>query len=128
MATFRFYLEEMMAAQILFTVFFLAMSWAVLIIFVLDQALKVTLEWATVRLASVGLIALRSTSAYIAEIDRVVADRSRLKRLIQLASNYARWSLGRIIRNIKKTASLWTRANTQIMTIVGAGRYRSPRF
>jgi hypothetical protein len=58
-ATFVFYLEEMMATLILFTVFFLLTSGAVLIVFVLDQAYKLAFEWAELRLKSLGRFGLR---------------------------------------------------------------------
>jgi uncharacterized membrane protein YqjE len=58
-ATFLFYLEEMMAALILFTAFFLVASGAVLILFLLDQAYKLAFEWAETQLKSFGRFALR---------------------------------------------------------------------
>jgi hypothetical protein len=58
-ATFVFYLEEMMATLILFTVFFLLTSGAVLVVFVIDQAYRLAFEWAELQLKSLSRLGLR---------------------------------------------------------------------
>jgi hypothetical protein len=58
-AAFVFYLQEMIAALILFTGFFVIASGAVLILFLLDQAYKLAFELALAQLKSFIRFALR---------------------------------------------------------------------
>jgi len=132
--TLIFYLEEMMAALILFTAFFLVTSGAVLIVFVLDQAYKVAFEWAEVQLKSFCRFALSLRECLWASDESTV-----VWQPVFILPTLLKWCAmtqgGRSLelrRKLRRTLCLWAKAKAQIFTIVSAcrmpRRYGLPRL
>jgi hypothetical protein len=126
-ATLIFYLEEMMAALIIFTAFFLVVSGAVLIVFVLDQAYKLAFEWAELQLKSFGRFVLCLHQCLWAWDESTV-----LWPPVFTLAGLFKWCVmtqgGRsreLREKLRRTVCLWATAKAQILTIVSA--CRTPR-